>query len=406
MFRSTPARCRSWLAAAGGVCLALACAVVAPRSAADERTDQTAAARRDPPAWVRLSVRGDEGQRFIGGAVVTEAADGGLLVELPEQRYEVVQPESILSREDLPAPPAESARDLGLRVLAELPPGFELHVTRHYVVCFDTSRDYARWCAALFERLHEAFLNTWRRAGLEIAAPDRPLVLVIFAERSRYEALATREVGPAAPGIVGYYSLVTNRVTTFDLTGAAGLRGATRPGRPPGPEILARPESAGLVSTLVHEATHQLAFNAGLHRRLAPIPLWVSEGIATYFETPDLESSRGWRGLGTVNRNRLERFRAGHRPGDLEPLLRGDEPFRRAEQALDAYATAWALTAFLLETRKPQFVDYLRTLAAKPPLADDSPALRLREFSDAFGAPAEVEEALLRHFARLPAPAP
>ena len=68
-------------------------------------------------------------------------------------------------------------------------------------------------------------------------------------------------------------------------------------------EILARPEAAGLVATVVHEATHQMAFNCGLHARLAPVPVWVSEGIATYFETPDLRSRTGWRGIGGVNQS-------------------------------------------------------------------------------------------------------
>ncbi|NCY01645.1 MAG: DUF1570 domain-containing protein [Planctomycetia bacterium] len=227
--------------------------------------------------------------------------------------------------------------------------------------------------------------------------------MVIFADRQRYEAFAARDLGAAADRVVGYYNLMTNRVTTFDLTGSGGLpRPAGQAAARAGLEILGSPEASGMVATLVHEATHQMAFNGGLHQRLAPVPLWVSEGIATYFETPDLASDRGWKGIGNVNTPRLERFLAVHRPGTLATIVAGDDPFRDPDEALDAYARAWALTFFLIQTRKPAFVDYLRTIARKEPLADDTPDERVREFTAAFGAaPAEVEDAVFRHMTRL-----
>lgn len=349
-------------------------------------------------AYVRVTVNHADGTRSLDGQVVAEAVDGGLLLELPTQRYVVVEPGDLVSREEAPPPEPESARELGRRILAELPAGFDLHFTQHYIVCFDTSRDYAKWAAALFERLHEAFGNFWRQAGLEAAAPDRPLVVVIFARRGDYEAHAARDLGAAADRVAGYYNFLSNRVTTYDLTGGPSQR---RPGRI-GDEILARPEAAGLVSTLVHEATHQMVYNAGLAQRLAPVPVWLNEGIATVFEAPDMRAAGGWRGLGQINHDRLHRFRASFRPGSLEPLIRGDAAFRAADTAVDAYAVAWALTWFLLETRKPQLVAYVRTQAAKPALADDSPEQRLREFEAAFGAtPAELELQLIRHMSRL-----
>ena len=35
------------------------------------------------------------------------------------------------------------------------------------------------------------------------------------------------------------------------------------------------------VATIIHEATHQLAYNSGMQRRYADNPMWVSEGLAT-----------------------------------------------------------------------------------------------------------------------------
>jgi hypothetical protein len=74
-------------------------------------------------------------------------------------------------------------------------------------------------------------------------------------------------------------------------------------------EMLSQPAAVPLVATIVHEATHQIAFNCGLQQRYADIPLWLCEGMAVYFEAPDLTSTRGWRGIGRVNYPRLETFR-------------------------------------------------------------------------------------------------
>jgi len=362
----------------------------------------------DPPAppvaaHARFTVEGSGGRREVEGRVIVESLDGAALVETPDGRLELLQSDAIRDRTDMPEPPEEvEPRAFARRVIAELPAGFDYVLTKHYLVCHDTSKGYAQWCASLFERLHEAFVNYWRRAGLEPSGVERPLVVVVFADRERYEAFAAADLGAAADRVVGYYNLLSNRVTTFDLTGRDGPGGgATGAGRA-GLEVLASPAAAGLVSTLVHEATHQMAFNTGLHRRLAPVPLWVSEGVATYFETPDLSAGRGWRGLGGVNRSRAERFLAAARPVRLGPLVTDDAPFRDPDAALDAYAGAWALTAFLLQTRKDDFVAYQRILAAKMPLGEDSPAVRRADFVAAFGVdPEALDEPVARYVARL-----
>ena len=341
--------------------------------------------------------------RLVTGRVVREARDGSLLIEHDDGRYELLGPVDIALRSSVTGPPVrERPIEFGRRVLAELPAGFDLLVTKHYVVCFDTTREYAKWCAALFERLHDAFGNYWSRAGVEVTDPEQPLVVVIFADRRAYETHAAADLGAAADRVVGYYNLLSNRITTFDLTGSDQL--AAERGRHPGRvglEILSHPAAAGLVSTLVHEASHQLAFNNGMHRRLAPVPLWVSEGVATYFETPDLTNTRGWKGIGEVNGPRLERYLQNARIGLLETLVRDDEALRQPETALDAYAAAWAVTHYLLQVRRPEFIGYLRRLAVKRPLADDSPEERLREFQEAFGDPADVEEQAFKAAARL-----
>ena len=382
--------CCGLVAAAGG---AFARVAAAPPVAGED----AAVAER-----VAVVVRADGGERALEGTVIIEAADGAMLLELDDQRLELLQGNEVHSRRTVDAPStASTPREEGHRILAELPAGFDLLVTRHYVICFDTSRAYAQWSGALFEKLHDAFLNYWRKAGVEVEAPRRPLVVVIFSDRERYEAHAARDLGAAADRVVGYYNLMSNRVTTFDLTGSDQLarRPATSAARA-GLEILASPEAAGLVSTLVHEASHQMAFNCQMHRRLAPVPVWISEGVATFFETPD-PGGRGWKRIGGVNRPRLDTFLAGYRAGVLDEIVRGDEPFRASEGAIDAYARAWALTAFLAQTRKGALVEYINAIGAKPPLSPDGPEERVRDFVAAFGVePHELEQPLMKFLAR------
>jgi hypothetical protein len=86
----------------------------------------------------------------------------------------------------------------------------------------------------------------------------------------------------------------------------------------------------------------------------------------------------------------------------LGPIVTDDGSFRHPDTALDAYAGGWALTAFLIQTRKADYVRYLEIIAAKPPLAEDSAEQRRADFVAAFGAePEAFEDPLARFVARL-----
>ena len=173
----------------------------------------------------------------------------------------------------------------------------------------------------------------------------------------------------------------------YDLTGvevAAHARAIAAARRRRSISMLARPEAEQLVATIIHEATHQIAFNSGLQTRFADIPLWVSEGIAVYFETPDLQSAKGWRTIGAVNDSRLDRFREylRTRPADsLKSLIADDKRIRDTRTALDAYAEAWALNYYLIHQHPKQYVAYLQMLSDKKQLLWDDPATRLQGVS-------------------------
>jgi hypothetical protein len=369
-----------------------------------KRPPLQAAPATPPDAWTELTlVEDDTGEPTIRGRELIVAQDGSTLVRKADQRLQLLSGDQIRRRQPVDPEPPLPPRDLGRRLIADLPSGFDFLLTRHYLVCFDTNRSYAQWCAALFERLHGGFMTYWKRFAIDLSSPPEPLIVVIFADRRRYEAAAAVHLGKAAASVVGYYDQLDNRVTTFDITGSdlladARLQSAGRAGL----DILASPAASSLIATLVHEATHQLAFNSGLHRRLAPIPVWVSEGIATYFEAPDLTSSTGWRGIGRANPPRRERFLTAASGPLLEALVQGDEPFRQTSTALDAYAHAWALIHFLLTTKRESCSRYMAMLAEKQPLAEEPDEQRIREFVQSFGQPPRtLIDAVSRHVARL-----
>lgn len=355
----------------------------------------------------RIVIRRDGKELQVDGRVLVTAEDGGLLLLARDGVLWRIPPEELgrHTTDDRVLEPLPS-EDLVRRTLAGLPQGFESLTTSHYLICYNTSRGYAQWCASLLERLYMAFTNFWSQKGFDLREPEMPLVAIVFADRQSYIRHAQAEVGDSARSIIAYFHLETNRITMYDLTGSESSgRSADRATSALINRILAQPDAERTVATIVHEATHQIAFNCGLHTRLSDCPLWFSEGIATYFETPDLTSAKGWRKLGMVNQGRLSQFLSylSRRPPDsLAGLISDDKRFRDPRHNLDAYAEAWALTYYLLRQHPKQYVAYLRLLSRKKPLLWDDPATRLDEFKQAFGPDLDrLDAEFVRYMKRL-----
>jgi len=349
-----------------------------------------------------VSLERDGRPIHISGKILVEAQDGGLLLMDSSRVLWAVTPDEIKRQEsDGEAFSLLDEAQMAEQLQRELTGEFRVHTTAHYVICYNTSEAYAEWCGALFERLHRAFGSYWKNRGVDLEEPKWPLVALVFSDRQSYTQYAKSELGEATSSIIGYYSLRTNRVTMYDLTGAdrvapGGTSSAAQINR-----LLSRPEAERTVATIIHEATHQLAFNYGLQTRYADIPLWVSEGIAIYFETPDLRSKRGWRNIGGVNYVRLSEFRRfqRNRPANsLITLLSDDARFRNARTAPDAYAEAWALNYFLIRKHPKEYLKYTKLLADKKRLLYDTPEERRQQFQEIFGEDlASLDQEFLRY---------
>ena len=347
--------------------------------------------------------QGSDGCRPSAG----QREDGGLLLLGRDGVLWLLPPEEQAGHTSDATPFTPLGRDdLTKCVLSQLPQGFDVHSTRHYLIFHDTSAVYAQWCGSLFEDLYKIFNNYWTKKGFKLTEPEFPLVAVVFADKRSYQKFARPELGEAGESIVGYFSLMSNRMTMYDLSGVESQghnRGHVKTSAQIN-EILSQPEAQRTVSTIVHEATHQIAFNCGLHARLSDCPRWFSEGIAMFFETPNLGDRKGWSKVGEVNRPRLEEFQKylpGRPSNSLEMLICDDKEFLDTKTALDAYSEAWALTYFLLRQHAKEYVAYLGVLSQKKPLGQDGPEKRLEEFRQAFGDPRALDNEFLRDMSKI-----
>jgi hypothetical protein len=340
----------------------------------------------------------------IIGQVLLEGADKSLLIQGIDSRIWQVSAGRLKKRTVRQEPFSPiSKQDLGTQLVRELGPGFSAHTTKHYVLCTNTSDLYARLCGTLLERLAKAFFDYWRNAvhQCEIVIPQFPLIALIFEQQKQFAEFATTDVGPDLATVPGYFSILTNRVVVYDF---AFDKRAKAPKSVE--EIQQRLEAVSYnVATMIHEATHQLAFNCGLHTRLADNPLWLTEGMAMFFETPDLKSKTGWKTAGQLNKPRLARWKKfqteRREEGRLTKLIRNDELFTTAETAEDAYAESWALTYFLIRKKPAAYVDYLTFLAAKKPLDYPTPDQRVNEFEAVFGEVQALDAEFLRYLKTL-----
>lgn len=336
-----------------------------------------------------VTIARDGKVRELTGKIEVEAEDGGVLMLARDGVLWAVQPDEIQSRRKDDQPFERLSRDgIKEQLRQELPDGFQIHETAHYVIVYNTGRAYAEWVGGLFERLHRGFYNYWKKRGVKLQAAELPMIAMVFNDQGSYARYSRPELGEGADSIVGYYSLRSNRVITFDLTGRGELRTPKRPGSLALiNKVLASPQAMPTVATIIHEATHQLAYNSGLQRRYAENPLWLSEGLAIYFETPDLKSSRGWRGIGSVSEVRLRRLRSGlsrHTYGDFLQLLTDDESLR-GESAVMRYAQAWGWCHFLSRRYPKEFSAYISELSKLPALEEGTADDRIAAFRRHFG---------------------
>ena len=185
-------------------------------------------------AMDQVTLRRDGKTLEVTGKVLVTAQDGGLLLLARDGVLWLIPPEERVEHRSDAEPFAPFTREeMTKRMLKELPAGFQEFSTTHYLIFYNTSPEYARWCGGLFERLYKAFTNCWSRYKFPLTEPEFPLVAIVFADRASYLHFSHSELGDAGQSIIGYFGLTSNRMTMYDLTGVAAH---ARPHRNDGPD--------------------------------------------------------------------------------------------------------------------------------------------------------------------------
>ncbi len=262
-----------------------------------------------------------------------------------------------------------SASEMKTALQQEFDKRFDVTTTRHYLVVHPRG-ERNQW-AERFEELYSRFQHYFRVRGFALTEPAYPLVAIVFRDEDEYFRHARASGSPMRPGTLGHYDPISNRVFLFDVTGNATTADWS--------------ENA---ATIIHEATHQTAYNVGVHQRFTAMPRWLVEGLATMFEARGVWNARAdHMQTDRVNRGRLRDFRdyvaTRRQAGTLIAQLSSDEAFRSDPEG--AYAEAWALSFYLCETQPRLYAAYLAKTAERPQFSDYPAAERMADFQDIFG---------------------
>jgi hypothetical protein len=196
-----------------------------------------------------------------------------------------------------------------------------------------------------------SFEKEFQELKIELRPLRYALPVVIFEADSDFDAYYRTELGEqaglSAKNVASFYDVLSNR-------------------------LVLRARECRTFDTPLHEAIHQLVYNRDLIHRLAPVPLWLHEGLASGFEGDGVRVKSGPRAVN--ERYASVALRA--RKADWADLVENDKAFQGDVLAAQAYAQSWGLH-WLLLTRYPEaYQQILGHYRQVEPLAEPAPAER------------------------------
>lgn len=339
--------------------------------------------------YVEFKKNGDV--RKAEGRILIEAQDG-LVLETKDTQYHIIKPENVIKRSSDNRPFTVLSKKEQFELLEKEFPesqGYNILQKEHFLIVYTTSKAFADWYGQLLEKLYTSYISFWKGRDIALDKLETPMVVLIYSNRPQFFRHAQSEGVDPNEQLHAYYNKLTNRVVLCDIAGIETFRqGDERRGNSRSVQtFLEQPGAVYNIAMVVHEATHQIGFNCGMHERFSPYPLWLCEGLALFHEVPDRGKRAGWSVRPKVNDMRLrdlKRYLQRRPQRPLQTLIESDEVLR-GPTALDNYAMAWGLTYYLIMQRPKDFSAYLRKMAAKTPISEDNPEIRIRDFEDCFG---------------------
>ena len=235
-----------------------------------------------------------------------------------------------------------------------------------------------------FRSLHHSFKLYCSTHALPTREIEFPLVAVVFGSRSEFVRYANTAGVKLPEFCVGYYFTDSNRILLYES------------------KDMSKTETQNTIS---HEATHQLAFNMGLHQRRASTPLWLIEGLATMFESPRLSGLQARDGKSLWPASRKSTWQSlAQRPEAVQrcvaALIHSDLPFEADFES--AYTVSWAMATYLSQRQSQQFGQYLQRVGNMPPFQEYDAPQRVADFERAFGTDARLlTRKLIKHLETL-----
>ncbi|MHC4081450.1 MAG: DUF1570 domain-containing protein [Planctomycetota bacterium] len=295
-----------------------------------------------------------------------------------------------------------SRSDIYRRTRKLLPDRFAEFETRRFVVLSDGKPGWSRQQGQLLERTYHQFHRYTRRIGIEPQPLRYKLVCVLFQEYDDYRQFAKSHDDVTADWISGYYSPKHDRIVFYNIETNPDYAWA-RPAQDQRSELaiargrLNEEYEAAAVATTIHEAIHQLTFHTKVQSAQIQNPLWISEGLATAFETdkpgetfgPDREYPA-----------RREQFKRLLDDGDVIPLRElvtyTQMPNNQDETIAAVYHESYALVTWLSRFRAAELRKYLESLRNEPP-GRPSAKRHLQLFEKAFGDVDRLDRAWQRY---------
>lgn len=219
------------------------------------------------------------------------------------------------------------------------------------------------------------FLDFIRTTRVPAEGVRFPLAVLIFESDRDFNEYASAIVGDdtlSAQNIAGFYSALSNH-------------------------LVLRLSECDSFQVPMHEFIHMQVHNRGILKRLAPVPVWFHEGIATSFEGERGQVLR----VPSQITDRYANLAARSRTVTWKEIVERDRFFQGDMFAGEAYGNAWALHWLLLTQYKAQYGKYVRHLADRSPLEDYSAEERLKQFEEIIGkSPDELQREFLERIAR------
>ncbi|MGL6194702.1 MAG: DUF1570 domain-containing protein [Thermoguttaceae bacterium] len=333
----------------------------------------------------------DTPEQFVG-RILAEDTNGDFFLQTRDGKiFEFAKKDVTRCSDKEPFVPLKQKEIVPL-LKQEFGEGFSAEIVGKYVIIYNTSPNYAKWVAGIFNKLYSKYRTVWKDFGFILDEPEFPLVIVLFSSKAKFNAYGKKELGnDFSEKMNAYYHLRTNRVVLCDLTGIEEAREnyTKKNNQSRINEILARPGAGYNISAIIHESAHQIGFNCGMFERLAPVPLWLLEGVAMLHEIPDVNNPRrGEPAEPRINQQRIRQLASylKKQPSDpIRSMVKNDANFRNLSIALDNYGLAWGVTYYLYKNNPKEFAGYLECMSKKTLADDDSPEIRLKEFERFFG---------------------